>query len=117
MPSFPALSIDPSVEGWEEESALDPAIRSETEGGYTQTRPRFTRIRGKWSISYLYLPVADKNTLKSFERNTVRGGSDSFTWTNPADGVQYTVRFLGTVKYKMSVNKNLWDISFVLEEV
>ena len=55
--------------------------------------------------------------MKTFERTTVIGGSNSFTWTNPADSTQYTVRFLGTVKYKMHINKNYWDISFVLEEV
>mgnify|MGYP001578067759 CR=1 FL=1 len=117
MPNFPSFAVAPSVEGWEEEAASDPTIRSETEGGYTQTRPRFTRIRGKWTIQYTTMTLADKNTMKTFERTTVIGGSNSFTWTNPADSTQYTVRFLGTVKYKMHINKNYWDISFVLEEV
>jgi len=116
MPTFPTLSINPSVTPWEEGAANDPTLRSPFEAGYVQTRARFTRIPDRWHIGYTLLPKADKDTLRAFEK-TVKVGSDSFTWTNPDDQQTYTVRFLAPISYKPVGTMANWHVEFVLEEV
>jgi hypothetical protein len=117
MANFPTLSSDaPDVDSWKEQRAFDPTIRARSEGGYTKTRPRTTRIPMQWKVRYGYLSAADKSTLQAFE-NTVKVGSDAFTWTNPVDGLQKTVRFKEPVKYVPVGTKNYWRADFILEEV
>lgn len=118
--AFPALSVSPSVNGWEEGKALDPTIRSQKEGGYVSTRPRFTRIPKKWKLSYSQgnaLPLADKLLLEAHEES-VKVGADSFSWTNPMDGVTYTVRYVdGPIQFKPLVGKLLWEATIGLEQI
>jgi hypothetical protein len=117
--TFPSLSINPAYV-WDEEAAADPTLRSRSEGGYQKTRPRHTRIPMKWTIVYDALPASDKDTLQGHEHE--RGvGSASFTWTNPIDSQQYTVRFAARIKYKLLpyfINSGrAWRVEFDLEEV
>ena len=116
MPTFPTLSQNPSIEGWDEGIAFDPTIKSRTEGGYKQTRPRFTRMPDGWNIAYKALPQADKNTLRTFEK-TVKVGSEMFTWTNPINSVTYNVRFVKPISYKLHLTSIYWNVEFELEEV
>ena len=109
---------NPVVGTFENTMAHDPAIRSQSEGGYVTSRARFTRIPRKWPVNYTWLTKANKDMIKDFEDARV-GGSDSFTWTNPEDDTAYTVRFLGLVKYTAHSNTNFlwWIVEFILEEV
>lgn len=116
MPTFPTLSMNPSVEGWEEGVAKDPTISTDFENGFKQTYPAFSRIVDKWKVAYKALPKADKDTLRTFEK-TVKVGSNAFSWTNPADNVAYDVRFSRPITYKMHSLPTLWDIEFELEQV
>lgn len=116
MATFPTLSAEPDVRNYSETIAYDPTIRSDTEGGYTITRARFTRLRKKWHIYYPVMTVTDKDTLQNFEKS-VLVGSDSFEWTNPADGQTYTVRFVTSIIYRPLSTKNYWIVEFDLEEV
>ena len=117
MPAFPTLSQNPSIEGWGEGIALDPTIKSQTEGGYKQTRPRFTRMPDVWNIGYKALSQADKNTLRTFEK-TVKVGSEIFQWINPDDNVTYNVRFVKPISYKLHPLTSIhWKVEFELEEV
>lgn len=97
--------------------AVDPAVRDEIEGGYVQSRARFTRNVRRWSVRYISLKNANKITLRAFEVARV-GGAESFTWVNPVDGVTYTVRFKGVVGYTPEPNTNntRWSVAFELEE-
>ncbi len=116
MANFPTLATNPIIDGWEEGLSIDPTIRSQSEGGYIQTRARFTRLTEKWNVKYMALSTADKDTLRDFEK-TVFAGSDAFNWTNPANSTSYSVRFLGLMKCIPHSNSLYWDVSFVLEEV
>ncbi len=124
MATFPLLYRrgteihNPIVGEFEDEIAHDPTIRSLSEGGYVKSRARFTRIAHKWTIRYDWLSQANKNTLKTFVDDTVVGGSDSFTWPNPEDSVDYVTRFLGAVRYRAHPDANFlfWMVEFVLEE-
>lgn len=98
--------------------AHDPAIRSQSEGGYVTSRARFTRIPRKWTVKYNWLSKVNKNTVKAFEDDQ-RAGAESFFWPNPEDSTTYTVRFLEPIVYTPHPNVNFlfWILDFVLEEV
>jgi len=125
MATFPTLYRrgtelhSPVVGEFEDTMAHDPAIRSQSEGGYVTSRARFTRIPHKWIVNYTWMSQTNKDTLKAFVDDTVVGGSDSFTWTNPEDSTDYDVRFLGLVRYIPHPHTNFlwWMVEFVLEEV
>ncbi len=108
----------PIVGNFDETMAVDPAIRSTSEGGYTTSRARFTRLTRKWTIHYEWTTTVNKDAIKVFETARV-GGSESFTWTNPMDSTAYTVRFLGLIRYTAHTNTNFtrWMLDFVLEAV
>jgi phage-related protein len=116
MPSYPTLASLPLINSYEHTAAQDPVIRSQTEAGYRQTRPRFTRVPKKWHISYGDLSDADQATLEAFEV-TVKYGADLFTWTHPKTATQYSVRFAAPIKYKFTVTDSIWAAEFDLEEV
>ncbi|WP_298434594.1 hypothetical protein [Geobacter sp.] len=118
-PAFPALSVVPAVSAWKEKKALDPTLRTQTEGGYVQTRPRFTRIPKRWEIAYKAgnaLPAADKATLEAFE-TTVKVGSNMFTWLNPLDNVTYNVRLREPIEFAPEGTTLLWQARLILEQV
>ena len=126
MASFPALYRtgtevhNPVVREFSVTAAHDPTIRSLSDSGYVTSRAKFTRIPERWVISYTWLSKANKNTLRTFEQDTVGIGSDSFTWTNPEDGATYTVRFIPPgIRYTSHDNVNwlFWMAEFELEEV
>ena len=108
----------PIVGDFDSMMAHDPAIRSQSEGGYVTSRARFTRVSRKWTIKYDWMTKTNKNSLKTFE-DAQYGGADSFTWANPEDSTNYTVRFLGLIRYVAlpDTNFTFWNIEFVLEEV
>ncbi len=109
---------NPIVGDFDDTMAHDPAIRSRSEGGYVTSRARFTRIPRRWTVRYDWVSKVNKDTLKTFE-DARRGGSDSFTWTNPENSTSYTVRFLGLTTYVPHPHTNFlfWMAGFVLEEV
>lgn len=98
--------------------ATFPTIRDSIEGGYAQTRARFTRNVRRWSLQYRSLSSANKFTLRAFEVARV-GGSESFTWVSPIDGASYTVRFADRLGYTPvdNTNRTRWDVTMELEEV
>ena len=109
---------NPVVGDFDDTMVHDPAIRSQSEGGYVTSRARFTRTQGKWTIRYDWMSQANKDTLKTFIAARSAGAGE-FTWTNPEDDTAYTVRFLGLVKYTAHSNTNFlwWIVEFILEEV
>jgi len=113
MPAFPTLSKNPEYPLSEDRE--DSTVRSDFEGGYEITRPRWTRTRKLFSVRYKTLPDADKTLLDTF-MDTVSGGADAFTWTHPKTSVTYTVRFAKPIKFEY-ISFELWEVSFDLREV
>jgi hypothetical protein len=116
--TFPTLTANPdsSKFGYEKE---DPAIKLEMEGGYMISRARHTRaLRRTFTLVYTYISDADKVLLDAFW-DTMKGGSDYFTWTNPENSTAYTVRFKTPMKieYRGRYNLKKWDVSVTIEEV
>lgn len=100
------------------EQLEDPAIRTEIEGGYVASRPRHTRApRTTYPVHYTEVTAADKAVLKQFWKD-MKGGSNTFDWTNPEDGTVIEVRFKEPMQfnYKGIGTTKLWDCSFSVEE-
>lgn len=92
MPNFPAIQYLDAATFMEESEnpSIEPA---KMEGGYVITRPRFTRRpRRSFSFNFTLMNDVNKTTLFNFW-NTVRGGSNAFTWTHPQTGEAINVRF------------------------
>ena len=116
MASFPSLSGGTVLANYPIiEKIIDGVIRSEFDGGYVQTRARYTRLRKTWQIVYHQLSNVDKALIDAFVV-TVQGGADSFTWTNPQDAATYDVRFQSTPACSY-VSYGRWDVSFTLEQI
>lgn len=113
MANFPTLSLNSYYPIDEERE--DSVIRSKFEGGYEQTRQRFTRLRRTWSLVYKTLTPADKTALDDF-MVTVKGGADSFNWTHPVTSTVYAVRLEKPLKFSY-VSKDLYDVEMTLKEV
>jgi len=97
------------------EKLIDSVLRSPMDGGYVQTRQRYTRIRKLWDVSYSALTTVDKVTLEAFV-TTVGGGAHQFTWTNPQDGNSYEVRFNPIPSFSYT-SYDRWNVTFSLEQV
>ncbi|MEA5092463.1 hypothetical protein SDC9_37476 [bioreactor metagenome] len=98
------------------EDPEDAVIRSEFDAGYEQTRPRFTRNRTTYGLSWKAMRTTDKSTLDSFYKNTLANGALMFTWAHPDDGITHTVRFTGPPTYNL-IAVGLWSVELKLREV
>ena len=66
---------------------------SEFENGTEQRRRKWANSRRKFTLQYKKRSSTDLNNIKTFFNNKY-GRFSSFTWTNPNDNVEYTVRFV-----------------------
>lgn len=120
MPNnFPSIG-GPSLPIQEERD--DPALVSEADGGYEMTRPRFTRIRKRWTLVWPYMTNADYLTLINFYDTTAVGGSVNFNWTNPMTGATQAVRFAGApdaslILWNNDQSPRAWSVKLTLREV
>ena len=79
MVYFPVLSVAPErplTRSW-----VDNMIKDSSDAGYTYSRPRYTRLKRKFSITYVALVSADIADVDAFIE-TIRG-ADAFTWVHP----------------------------------
>lgn len=97
------------------ETTLDPAISSEMEDGIVVTRPRYTRMRRRWELSWQNMVSADYQTLLTFYYGR-RGGALSFVWTHPTGNETFTVRFVGDLSGK-AAPMGVYSVTLTLEEV
>ena len=108
---WPEIQLPSSLE----ETTPDPAIRSEFEDGSVHTRPRYTRLRRTWTLTWQNLKGADYRTLRAFYVSQ-KGGSLTFTWQNPIERTTFTVRFTGDITAKYT-EVDHWNVTVRLEEV
>jgi hypothetical protein len=114
--AFPTLSAAPRSCP---ESVIDDTIKTDTEAGYVQTRPRFTKIRRTFGPIQYLLNRADRDLLVAHDESVK--GSTIFTWTHPITGTSYNVRYKsdGRVKTEplLDSSPRLFSAEFSLEEV
>lgn len=83
-PTSPKISKDSSGE------TIKEAIRTESEAGYTMSRPRYTRTKESFNLVYQSILISDYLILKNFFKNNQ---GKSFLYENPIDGIEYEVIF------------------------
>jgi hypothetical protein len=117
MAVFPlAAKQDAAEYGFEQE---DKGIRSEMEGGYVLSRPRFTGApRRTWKTGFNNLSDTDKGTFEAFF--AIYGTYQEFDYNIPTGGGTVVVRFKQAPKYEYKgFGSNFrWNIKDIyLEEV
>jgi hypothetical protein len=88
-PAWPSTLPAP-LYGIKEESYL-PQIRTEMDANYVQSRPRSTRMRRKWTMSFV-LSEAQWATLETFFFTYL---GSIFTWSHPVTATTHSCRFTG----------------------
>lgn len=102
MADYPTLSRDFDSTSFQEESENTVIQPSNTEGGYTLTRPKHTRRpRRTFMFKHVDLTEAERVTLQNFW-DTHKGGSLAFNWTHPVTLVVYNVRFDSQMRIRFS---------------
>lgn len=119
--TFPVLGRGPTALEFSEVAAFDPTLKSQFDNGSVITRPRFTSVPRIWNIAIDRLSQTDKDTLASFERNSVHYSAKDFRWENTQDGVTYRVRFANPIRYVIWARDsreapNHWRAEFQLVE-
>lgn len=113
-PVFPDIG-PPLIDGFTEDFQKN-TISSDTDGGYTITRPGFTRSPGIWVVPYK-LSDANYLALMDFYRNTIACGAYPFTWTHPKFRTPHTVRMTDKPAFDLDETGDHWKGNFTLEEV
>jgi len=115
--AFPTLSTLPSFPL--KQSREDYTIKSSMEAGVIKTRARYTRSRKTFQLQYQNLTAADIVLLDA-HLDEVLGITTSFSWTNPATNVTYTVRYGNLPEYELTGHNGVtyqYNTSFSLVEV
>lgn len=91
-------------------------IRSSMEDGTIKTRPRFTRNRKTYELTWSYMDNDQKEMLDDFYVKKTKNGSKSFKWTHPATDITKIVRFAETPSFTLKM-RNYWSVTVKLQEV
>lgn len=96
-------------------NVVDNTLRSPSDAGYVQTRPRTTRQIYEFDVAMI-LNQTDLALLLAHDASVT--GSTIFTWTNTEEDVTYNVRYVNRVRYTRSPDqKGYWNVSFKLQSV
>jgi hypothetical protein len=112
MATWPTLSRQPVYPI--EEKTTDNLIKTESEAGYQQTRPRHTRVIRTFKLSYKALTDADKVLLDTFFYTSTNHGSTIFAWTHPITAASHNVR-IKPITWQ-GVRYNQWGTEIELDE-
>jgi hypothetical protein len=90
-----------------------PVVRTEFEGGYVQSRKRFSREREKWVLHWLNMEEAHFQLLKSA---FITDQGNSFPWTEPVTSASHSVKYSEDSLKWSHVEKGYRQVSVALEE-
>ena len=102
---------------------LDKPITSIMQNGYRINRPRFTKPRYRYSLSWLYLIETDKDSILTMEQAI--SGVENFTWyyeypTSTTGANYYTVVLDKAINYELVMRteeSSYWNITMSLTNV
>lgn len=93
----------------------DTAIRSKVETGLAKTRQRYTKAVDVFSCN-IDMTVSEYNTLVTFYRTTLSGGTKTFNYDHPFTGLESEFRFIKPPS--MKPKGGLWvNITMNWEEI
>ena len=76
-----------------EEEIEYKTLTTEFESGVEQRRKKWSSSRRSWRLQYKNRTKTEMENVKNFFVNK-SGAYSSFTWENPNDSTEYTVRFV-----------------------
>ena len=111
LPEFPQAIDAPEYPL--KESFYKPQVRTEFENGSVQSRPRFTRGRRQFTLSWDAMPAEQYAVLEQFFNN-YRGCL--FWWPHPLTGRRYQCRFSGDRLEGELMRLDYYKVSLGMEE-
>ena len=99
-----------------EEDIQYKTLVSSFENGYEQRRQKWSSPLHRFLLTYKNRSLVDMRTIKTLF-TTKAGMAGSFTWTNPNDSTEYTVRFEADSLKIMNKAYGIYDFEFNLVEV
>ncbi|MFH2137446.1 MAG: DUF2460 domain-containing protein [Candidatus Omnitrophota bacterium] len=99
-----------------EETLEYKTLVSEFENGAEQRRRKWAAPLRKWRLRFNIRIKADMQAVRDFFKSKY-GSFTAFTWTNPNDSAEYSVRFVeDSFKYTMKAYE-IYDFEFDFLEV
>lgn len=98
--------------------APEPALeRTDMESGPPKQAPKVSRVMTRVPVRYRLLTKADYLAFIAWHRDTIKQGSDWFTWIDPLTAAARTARIVGGKIEANATRKDLerWNLSFELE--
>ncbi len=99
-----------------EENIRFKTLVSEFENGYEQRRSKWAAPLRVFHLTYRNRSSSDLGTLKTLF-TTKMGMATPFTWTNPNDSVEYSVRFQEDSFNFQNKAYGIYDVEFTLVQV
>ncbi|MBW8001775.1 MAG: hypothetical protein FVQ80_07095 [Planctomycetes bacterium] len=100
-----------------EEVSHRGTVRAPFEGGYEQTRAKWTRSRKEWTIRWKDMSNNSHTSLVTFFESTVVGGASSWVWHNPISNSTAEVRFVDDQIRFLNSNQKYWSGAVRIREV
>ena len=94
----------------------DTSVSSKFEDGSVQSRPKFTRSRDTFKVTWKRLKMAEYNTLINFVKNVAKFKANAFTWHNPDTGKDVVVRINAITNVQL-VELEYHSVTLELQEV
>ena len=99
-----------------DETVQYKTLISEFENGVEQRRGKWANPLRKWTLRYKHRTKTEMENVRDFFMGKY-GALTAFTWTNPNDSVEYTVRFIeDSFKFALKAYQ-LYDFDFDFIEV
>jgi uncharacterized protein (TIGR02217 family) len=99
-----------------EENLQFQTLVSTFENGVEQRRAKWANQLREFALTFRNYSATDFATIRDFFL-AKKGALTSFTWTNPNDSVDYTVRFKEDSWKSTLTSYGIYDFSFVLIQV
>ena len=113
--SNPAINVPvPDYPGQTQEH-IDQSIQ-QAMGGRVTSITRGTGVLKRWVLVWEMLATADYNTLKTFFNTTVKGATNSVTYTDE-NSANHTVKYLGGIERSQLVDHNSHRVEILLAQV
>ena len=110
MASWPSIAVPDYPLG---EEVNFPQVRSEFESGAVQARPKWSRSRRVFALSWGAMTANDFGTLETF---FLANQGLAITWTHPLTSVVYTVRFRDDALKGEVIRRDRRRVQVTLEE-
>ncbi len=108
---FPAIKAPKMIKP----TPVDNTLKSSTDAGYVQARPRTTRPIYDFDVT-LILNATDLAALRAHDALVT--GASIFAWLNDDDGQTYQVRYTKRFTSSRSPQQQgWWDVSFTVQSV